>query len=179
LKFLLDRFTIPLAGAEVPWALLGIGFRAGRKNTLAARRNAGLWIVIVLSAAVAPIIFERIAMKYTVMIYESESSFAMRNDPVKKQEYWGRWPQYRQALVEAGVFVGGAGLQSPATSTVLRSIDGKRHIQDGPFADSKEQLGGFFIIDVPNLDVALDWASRCPREPDDVIEVRPNLQITG
>lgn len=118
-------------------------------------------------------------MNYTVMIYESEASFALRNDPERKQEYWARWPQYRQALVDAGVFVGGAGLQPPATATVLRSTDGKRHIQDGPFADSKEQLGGFFIIDAPNLDVALEWAARCPQGPGDVIEVRPNLQLPG
>lgn len=118
-------------------------------------------------------------MNYTVMIYETQSSFAMRDDPNKQQEYWARWPQYRKALVDAGVFVGGAGLQPPATATSLKTVDGKRHIQDGPFADSKEQLGGFFIIDVPDLDVALEWASRCPREPGDVIEVRPNLQAPG
>lgn len=118
-------------------------------------------------------------MKYTVMIYEADTSFAMRNDPLKKQEYWARWPQYRKALDDAGVFVSGAGLEPAATATVLRKIDGKRHIQDGPFADSKEQLGGFFIIDVTNLDVALEWAARCPQEPGDVIEVRPNLSMPG
>ncbi len=56
---------------------------------------------------------------------------------------------------------------------------GKRHVQDGPYADSKEQLGGYYIIDVPSLDAALDWAARVPAAPGSVLEVRPNLQVPG
>lgn len=118
-------------------------------------------------------------MNFTIMIYESMASFAMRTDPERKQDYWARWPRYREALVDAGVFVGGAGLQPAETATVLKSIDMRRHVQDGPYADSKEQLGGFFIIDVPTLDVALEWAARCPQGAGDVIEVRPNLTLPG
>ncbi|TXT20448.1 MAG: YCII-related protein, partial [Gallionellaceae bacterium] len=72
--------------------------------------------------------------------------------------------------------VGGAGLQPPETATTLRLRDGQRRVQDGPFADVKEQLGGFFIIEAPNLDAALEWAARFPQRPGQAVEVRPNLQ---
>jgi len=114
-------------------------------------------------------------MNYTILIYETPASFALRSDPQKSEAYWARWPRYKQALVDAGVFVGGAGLQLPQTATTLRLHDGQRVVQDGPYAETKEQLAGYFLIDVPHLDAALDWAARCPVEPEDVVEVRPNL----
>lgn len=119
---------------------------------------------------------ERKIMNFTLLIYESNEGFALRTDPEKSQAYWAAWPAYSKALRDAGVFVGGAGLQLPDTATTLRLGDGKRQVQDGPYADAKEQLGGFFIIDVPNLDTALEWAARIPAAPGSVIEVRPNLQ---
>ena len=78
-----------------------------------------------------------------------------------------------QALAQSGIMKGGHGLQLPETGTTVRLRDGKRHVQDGPYADSKEQLGGYFILDVPDLDVALDWAARCPAAPDGSVEIRP------
>ncbi len=116
-------------------------------------------------------------MNYTIMIYETAADFAARTDPDpnKKAAYWAPWPLYSKALKDAGVFVGGAGLQPPETATTLKFRDSQRLVQDGPYADTKEQLGGFFIIDVPDLDTALDWAARCPSSPGRVFEVRPNL----
>jgi hypothetical protein len=73
--------------------------------------------------------------------------------------------------------VGGAGLQPPPLGTTVRERDGKRHVQDGPYADTKEQLGGFYEIDVPDLDTALDWAARCPSASTGAVEVRPNLSM--
>ena len=70
-----------------------------------------------------------------------------------------------------------AGLEPPAAATSLRQRDGGRLVQDGPFADTKEQLGGFFIIDVPDLDAALEWAARYPAGPAGGVEVRPNLPL--
>jgi len=78
-------------------------------------------------------------------------------------------------MVAAGVMVKGDGLQSPMLATTVRVIDGKRQVQDGPFADSKEQLGGYFIIEVPDLDTALDWAARAPSAVSASVEVRPVL----
>jgi len=71
--------------------------------------------------------------------------------------------------------VSGAGLQPPRTATTLRIRDGQRHVQDGPYADSKEQLGGFFVINVPDLDTALAWAARSPAASSGAVEVRPVL----
>jgi hypothetical protein len=116
-------------------------------------------------------------MNYSILIYETAADFATRNDPdpKKREAYWAVWPAYVEALKKAGVFVSGAGLQTPDTASTLRFHGDKRHVQDGPYAETKEQLGGFFIIDVPDLDAALDWAARVPRSPGRVFEVRPNL----
>jgi hypothetical protein len=117
-------------------------------------------------------------MHYTLLFYESPEDFSHRTDPERQQEYWAAWPQYVKSLHDAGVVVGGAGLQSPETATTLRlRRDGEPLVQDGPVADTKEQLGGFFIIDVPDLDTALAWAARCPVPPGNVVEVRPNLLL--
>ena len=71
-----------------------------------------------------------------------------------------------------------AGLQPPETATSIRLSEGKL-VQDGPYAATKEQLGGLFVIDVPDLDTALEWAARCPAGESTVVEVRPNLaQVT-
>ncbi|HUZ62926.1 MAG TPA: YciI family protein [Acetobacteraceae bacterium] len=114
-------------------------------------------------------------MNYTILIYETAADFAERTDPQKQQAYWARLPPYIKALKDAGVFVGGAGLEPPETATILRRRNGQRHVQDGPFAEAKEQLAGYFIIDAPTLDTALDWASRYPATPGGAVEVRPNL----
>ena len=114
-------------------------------------------------------------MKYTLLIYENAAGFELRTDPQKNQAYWAAWPAYTKTLQDAGVFAGGAGLQVPATATTLRLGEDKRRVQDGPYAETKEQLGGYFVIEVSDLDTALDWAARIPAAPGSVIEVRPNL----
>ncbi len=115
-------------------------------------------------------------MNYAVLIYESPEDFAVRNDPQKRDAYWSQWPPYSQALKDAGVFVTGAGLQPPETATTLRNQNNQqRLVQDGPYADTKEQLGGFYVVNVPDLDAALDWAGKCPKMPGRVVEVRPCL----
>jgi hypothetical protein len=114
-------------------------------------------------------------MNYTILIYETAADFSERTNPSASQAYWAGWMSYAKAIKDSGVFVGGAGLQPPDAATTLRFKDGLRLVQDGPFSDIKEQLAGFFMIDVPNLDVALEWAARCPSSATRVIEVRPNL----
>lgn len=112
-------------------------------------------------------------MKYALVIYETPEEFARRESP-DAPAYWAAWMAYSQAIEEAGVGAGGAGLQPPATATTVRVGADGRQVQDGPFADSKEQLGGFYILDVPDLDAALDWAARCPNTGG-TVEVRPLL----
>ena len=116
-------------------------------------------------------------MKYTILVYESESELSARTDGARKDAYWGAYRAYTQALQSAGVMQGGAGLQPPPTATTVRLRDGKRQVQDGPYAETKEQLGGYYLIDVPSLDKALEWAARCPAAATGSVEVRPNLSM--
>ena len=118
-------------------------------------------------------------MQYAILVYENEADFAARTDDAKQAAYWGAWANYVKSLNEAGVMVGGAGLQPPHSATTLRLRGGERHVQDGPYADSKEQLGGHFVLEVPDLDTALEWASRCPAASTGAIEVRPVLPTQG
>jgi hypothetical protein len=112
-------------------------------------------------------------MQYALLFQQTPTEFADRKDPQRYAAFWAAFGPYVKALREAGVIVAGAGLQPPETATSLREQDGQRLVQDGPFADTKEQLAGFFIIEVPNLDVALDWAARYPAGPGGGVEVRP------
>jgi hypothetical protein len=116
-------------------------------------------------------------MKYTILIYENDADFRTRTDERRQEAYWGAYRAYTQALQAAGVMVGGAGLLPPPVGPTVRQRDGKREVQDGPYAETKEQLGGFYEIDVPDLDTALDWAARCPAASTGAVEVRPNLAM--
>lgn len=114
-------------------------------------------------------------MNYTLLFYLRPDDFAARSDPNKREAFWASFVPYMNALKEAGVVVGGAGLQPPETATTVKLHGEQRLVQDGPYAETKEQLGGFFIIDVPDLDTALSWAARYPAGIGGVVEVRPNL----
>lgn len=112
-------------------------------------------------------------MKYVMLFHEAPGGFAQRTDPSGAEAYWGGWNAYMQALGEAGVMVGGNGLEPPHATTSLTLRDGRRHVQDGPFADTKEQLGGYVVIEVADLDAALDWAARAPCAAEGGVELRP------
>ena len=114
-------------------------------------------------------------MQFMLMLNETESDFAMRHHPDQTATYWGGWNAFIGAMAQAGIIVKGDGLQGPHTSTTLRLRDGARQVQDGPFADTKEQLGGYFVIEVPDLDAALEWAARAPCAATGSVEVRPVL----
>jgi len=116
-------------------------------------------------------------MKYTILIYEAGADFSARTDERRKDAYWGAYRAYTKALTDAGVMVGGAGLQPAHLATTIRQRDGKREVQDGPYAEAKEQLGGYYVIEVPDLDAALDWAARCPGAATGAVEMRPNLPM--
>jgi len=116
-------------------------------------------------------------VKYTVLIYETEADFSARGDAQRRETYWGAYRAYTRALTEAGIMAGGAALQPAHLATTIRQRDGRRHVQDGPYAEAKEQVGGYYVIDVPDLDTALDWAARCPAAATGAVEVRPNLSM--
>lgn len=115
-------------------------------------------------------------MKYAIVVYETAADFADRSSP-RAPEYWAGWKAYAQAL--GPKITGGACLQPPATATTVHLDAGKRKVQDGPYADTKEQLGGVFLVDVANLDEALEWAARCPAAVNGRVEVRPIVPMSG
>lgn len=112
-------------------------------------------------------------MKYTLFLYSNEAQMASA-PPAALQQVKAAFEAYTQALKDAGVFVTTDWLRPSSTATVLSVREGARQIQDGPYAASKEQLGGFYVIDVANLDEALRWAERCPAAQRGLIEVRPS-----
>lgn len=112
-------------------------------------------------------------MQYAILALESPADYAARVDPEVAAEYWASWASYVAALRESGIMTAGAGLQPPSTATTIRLRGGTTEVQDGPFADVKEHLGGVFLIDVPDLDTAMAWAARCPAAENGSVEVRP------
>jgi len=111
-------------------------------------------------------------MKYAVLVYETAEEFGERTGP-EAQAYWGAYAAYSDALTQAGAAAGGACLKGPETATTLRGAGDAQRVHDGPFADSREQLGGFFLIEADSLDAALAWASKCPSAQRGAVEVRP------
>ena len=111
-------------------------------------------------------------MQYTLLFYETREDVARRAEPAQFEAFMASWGHYVKALVEAGVVVSGTQLTSPEAATVVRRHGGELLVQDGPITDTKEQLGGFFVIEVPDLDAALQWAAR---SPSNAVEVRQNL----
>lgn len=100
-------------------------------------------------------------MKYMLLIYSDEKSWA-QIPPQQLPAIMEKWMGYGQDMQEAGVLVAGDQLQPTAASTTLRFQDGKVVPTDGPFAETKEQLGGYYLLDVPDVDAAIKWASQCP-----------------
>jgi hypothetical protein len=114
---------------------------------------------------------KRKIMKFALLVHQSQQYFDRRDDAAAMAA--GR--AYGEALQAAGVFVGGAGLESPRAATTVSIREGKRQVHDGPYAETKEFLAGFGIIDVPDLDAALEWTARHPAAAYASIEVRPLL----
>lgn len=114
-------------------------------------------------------------MQFMLIFRETTDDVAQRSNPAAAPAYWGAWNAYIGALGQAGVIVHGNGLQPPHTATQVQMRNGKRVVHDGPYADTKEHLGGYFIIEVPSLDEALEWAARSPNATTGTTEVRPVL----
>ena len=106
-------------------------------------------------------------MQYILLIYEDES-----NPPPDEAEM-GRWFAVTDEMKKAGVHVAGEALHPTSAATTVRVKGGDTVATDGPFAETREQLGGFYILDVPDLDAALEWAAKMPHAHKVSIEVRP------
>ncbi len=114
-------------------------------------------------------------MQYMLVFQETLTDFDKRNDPATAAAHHGAWGAYIGNLLGSGIVINGHGLLPPHTGTTVRLRDGKRLIQDGPFADAKEHLGGYFVIEVASLDEALSWAEKAPCATTGSVEVRPVL----
>src|SRR5688572_3152227 len=112
-------------------------------------------------------------MLYALLLYERPHDFARPDPCVESEAYAGAWRAYHRALLDAGIFVGGKPLDEPGTATTVRLRESRREIQDGPYSNTKEQLGGFTLLELPSLDAALEWAARCPAASYGTVEVRP------
>lgn len=111
-------------------------------------------------------------MQYLLMIYGNEAGIpAASKDQVTQMS--AAYMAYAEAMKQAGVIRGGERLRPTSEATTVRVKNGKTEVLDGPYADTKEQLGGFFMIDVPDLDAALAWAAKCPGASTGSMEVRP------
>jgi hypothetical protein len=111
-------------------------------------------------------------MQYMIMNYVPQSGFAATGRAEADPD-GPAWGAYTQALIDAGVMRGGNALKPAMTATTVRVRDGRRTVQDGPYAETKENLGGYYIIDVDNLDEALAWAAKNPAASSGAVEVRP------
>jgi hypothetical protein len=111
-------------------------------------------------------------MQYVLMDYVSEAGWTALS--AAEQERWlGAYRAYLEAMMKAGVLKDSKGLRGGSTATTVRVVNGKTQVLDGPYADTKEQLGGFHLIEVADLDAAISWAARSPTALHGVVEVRP------
>ena len=107
-------------------------------------------------------------MQFIALIYSTEGT-----DDVDMETLMSQYQAFGQAATAAGVMVSGEPLEPVSTATSVTLRDGKTHLTDGPFAETKEQLGGFYILDCKDLDEATHWASQIPSSRYGTIEVRP------
>ncbi|WP_029908551.1 YciI family protein [Caulobacter sp. UNC358MFTsu5.1] len=116
-------------------------------------------------------------MQYALVIYEDEALYGEENTPAWR-EIFAQHEAFAGELAQKGVLRGGAGLKPTATATTVRRVAGQCSLHDGPYAESKEQLGGFYVIEAPDLDAALAWARKLPMQGDGSVEVRPIIDGT-
>jgi hypothetical protein len=113
-------------------------------------------------------------MQYLLMIYANETGWSKLTQ-AEQEQGMAAYQAYTEALTQAGALKGSNRLQPSSTATTVHVADGKSQVLDGPYADSKEQLAGYFLIDVPDLDAAITWAARCPGASHGRVEVRPSF----
>jgi hypothetical protein len=111
-------------------------------------------------------------MQYLLMIYSEEAAMQNRSE-AETGQLLAAYGAYTEAVTKAGILVGSNRLRPVATATTVRVANGKTQVLNGPYAETREQLGGYYLIDVPDLDAALSWAARCPAASHGTMEVRP------
>jgi len=117
-------------------------------------------------------------MQYLLLLHADETGWTDMTEAEQKQRL-AAYHAFIEALTKAGAMKGMNRLQPSSTATTVRVANGKSQVLNGPFADSKEQLGGYILIDAPDLDAAIAWAARCPGASHGVIEVRPIWEMSA
>jgi len=111
-------------------------------------------------------------MQYLLLLYSNEAGWE-KMTPAEQQQGYAAYMAYTEALKTAGAYVGSNRLRPISTATTVQANNGKTQVLNGPYADTKEQLGGYYLIEAPDLDAALAWAARCPGSGHGTVEVRP------
>jgi hypothetical protein len=114
-------------------------------------------------------------MQYMLMIYINEKAAPVPD--VAERKMSEEFTAYTGAMKKAGAWIAGDRLHPTTSATTVRKTDGKVKVLNGPYAETREQLAGYYLIDVPDLDAALAWAGRCPAAAYGSIEVRPVAQL--
>lgn len=117
-------------------------------------------------------------MQYLLMLYSQEGGWA-KLTAAEQEQAMAAYHAYTEALTRAGALKGSNRLQPASAAATVRLADGKTQVLNGPYADSKEQLGGYYLIEAPDLDAAISWAARCPGANHGIVEVRPVWQTEG
>jgi hypothetical protein len=116
-------------------------------------------------------------MKYLLLIYSDEKQDASASK--EEQDAWmGKYNEYTEAIQRSGALIAGEALHPTSAATTVRVQNGKRVTTHGPFAETKEQLGGYYLVEAKNLDEAIDWAAKCPGATVGSIEVRPIMDFS-
>jgi hypothetical protein len=115
-------------------------------------------------------------MQYMLLIYEDETIYGEGKDSPSLDEIVRRHQEFAEGLAAEGVIRGGNGLKDTSSATTVRTLGGAQTVHDGPFAETREQLGGYYLIDVPDLDAAMIVARRLPLARDGSVEIRPVLE---
>jgi hypothetical protein len=111
-------------------------------------------------------------MQYLLLLHADENGWSKMTEAEQQQGY-AAYMAYTEALKKAGAYVGSNRLQPVSSATTVKIANGKQQVLDGPYADAKEQLGGYYLVETPDLDGAIAWAARCPGASHGTIEVRP------
>jgi hypothetical protein len=115
---------------------------------------------------------KELSMEYMLLIHADPAALQAMRD-AERSTSLAAYGAYSEALVKAGVMRGGNRLRTADAATTIKVRDGKTEVLNGPFIETREQLGGYYLIDVPDLDTALQWAARCPGASHGAVEVRP------
>ena len=115
-------------------------------------------------------------MKYLLLIHDDEQVWGKLNE-TERQQIFGEYGQFTQQIKSTGQYLAGAQLQPTSTATSVRVRNGKRLVTDGPFAETREQLGGYYLVDASNLDEAIGLAAQIPSARLGTIEVRPIVEV--